>query len=213
MISSIEKSLTVLDEFFKNKKSSDIVLIFILPIIISAGLSYKLLFPICDKALFANKQMAMDLKDKIIGAKAFLGQSEDPKQFAIFLNNKLSNLQKELVEVKSKNEKTEIELSGIEFAYLDQDNVNSFLDAVAVFSSKSSVKIQKISSAFVDMNETVLKRKAVVEMSVNGDFKSIMYLIGDIENSNFLVRIDEAKLSRSKSVEAELTISIFGINR
>jgi hypothetical protein len=209
----IEKTLTALDSFFENKKSSDVVLIFILPVVVVAGLSYKLLFPICDKQLSMNKQKVSELREKTVGAKAFLGQGEDPKQFAVLLNNKIGNLQKELVEIKTKNSAVEMELLGMEFAYLDQDGVNNFLDTVANFSSKSLVKIQKISSSFVDINGSILKQKAVIDINANGDFKNIMYLIGDIENSKFLAQIDEIKLVKSKSVELEVSISLFGLNR
>jgi len=213
MIPFAEKVLTSLDNFFENKKNSDVILVFLLPVIVCFGLSYKLLLPLCDRQLTANKQKSVELKDKIMSAKAFLGQGEDPKQFAVLLNGKLGNLKMELADAKSKNSRVEMELSGMEFAYLDQDGINNFLDAIVGFSSKTSVKIQKISSTFVDMNNSVLKRKAVIDVNASGDFKNIMYLIGDMENSKFLAHIDEVKLTKAKGVEASLSISLFGLNR
>jgi hypothetical protein len=212
MIGSLEKLHSTLDELLETKKKSERIIFYALPFLALGFLSYQFITPISEKKIFEKKAKRAELKKEIKATEEYLARKpEILKEMQIISEtNKVLNvrLQQQIAENTVLYDK----VAALDFIYLDNKNIVSFLDNLAVIASKNKTTIAQMTTSIKDKNSSsVFKKEMHIDMNCSGDFKNLLTFANDVESARMFAKIESMKMSYGKTIGAEIQINVSGL--
>ncbi len=203
-----------IDNFLKNKKSSELSLLFVMVFIIIGFLIYSTIFPITDRMLIQSKRDYKHIEDKLNEEKRYLASvtRNGDKNFAI--NQIASDIKKKkrlLANAKHLNTYIDKKLKELSFILYNDTNWARFLNAITFKAQKYDIKIKLLSNQFFEPDFQKIEQVLNVQIEFSGEFKDILKFINTLEESELVIDIDKLNIQSSNMIDIKLNIAAWGV--
>lgn len=203
-----------IDNYLKEKKSSELSLIFLMVFVAIGFVIYSSLFPVTEKILKKTKNSYKSINAKLNQEKAYLNSvtRNGDKNFVIKKMSLEVKKQKKLLEdTKYANAYVDTKLKELSYLLFNDKNWAKFLDSITFIGQKYGVEISLIDNKFFEPNLQKIEQVLTVNVSFSGEFKNILKFINELEESELVVNIDNLKLESSDTINATLNIAVWGM--
>lgn len=203
-----------IDNYLKDKKSSELSLVFLMVFVTIGFIIYSSLFPITEKILKQTKNSYKNIQTKLNQEKAYLNSvtRNGDKNFVIKKITQDLNTQKLILEdTKYANAYVDTKLKELSYLLFNDKNWSKFLDSIAFNGQKYGIEIYLISNNFFEPNLQEIKQVLTVKVNFSGEFKNIIKFINELEESELVVDINNIKLESSDTISGSLDIAVWGM--
>lgn len=207
----IKEILVLLDDLFMDRKNSEKIMLFSLPILIFFLVSYIAINPICEKVAEKSKQKYNVSLDEIKIIKAFLS---DKDSHTLASKTDLAEAQKiksQIEEIKNANAKIQHELDEYGYIRLGEDNGLSFTDFVSNTANNRQIALAQMKTQIYDINKSMFRKELDMNLSCSGNFRNFVGFLSDVESAKTFTRIDSVTFYADKELNATLNIKADGI--
>lgn len=204
-----------IDAFFLGKKSSEILLIFVMVFACLAFLVFDALSPITDKKLKQTTRLTQEMNAKLIEERRYYNSvtRENNETFMIQSVQAEIDSSKLLLErTITTNAYVDEKLKELSYLLFNDENWAKFLNSITQLAKNYSIDIKVIENK---INEpSIQKIEQILNLKVNfhGNFYNTMKFINAIEESELVVDIYDFNCTAgSKSLEGQLNIAVWGM--
>ena len=209
-----ENILEQIDTALKEKKPSELNMIYVAIVALFGFLVYQFVYPITDANLKKTQQQIKTMRTKLNAEVSYLRSktvNNDPNYYIKKLNADIKDLQKNLEKTKYENDYVDNKLRELSYLLFNDENWAKFLDNISYLAQKNRVSINLIRNKFNDINIQKVEQVLEINIDANGKFNDIMNFINDIEESKLVVDIYSLHLESKKRVNAKFKIAVWGM--
>jgi len=203
-----------IDNYLKDKKSSELSLVFLMVFVAIGFVIYSSVFPITEKILKKTKNSHKSIKTKLSQERAYLNSvtRNGDKNFIVKKMTAEVNREKKLLEdTKYANAYVDTKLKELSYLLFNDKNWAKFIDSIAFIGQKYGVELALIDNKFFEPNLQEIKQVLTVKVNFNGEFKNILKFINEIEESDLVVDINNLELKSSDTITGTLDIAVWGM--
>ena len=203
-----------IDNYLKEKKSSELSLIFLIVFIAIGFVIYSTAFPVTEKILKKTKNSHKSIQAKLSQEKAYLNSvtRNGDKNFVIKKMTQDVKKQKLILEdTKYTNAYVDNKLKELSYILFNDENWAKFLDSITFIGKKYGIEITLISNSFFEPNLQEIKQVLTVKIDFSGEFNNIVKFINELEESKLVVDINNIKLESSDTINGSLDIAVWGM--
>ena len=192
-----DNTLTKIDNYFDNKKPSEVSVMLLASLILSGVVIYYAIMPYAqeyhDSSMSENSSVTTNLNEV------------NNKLDSLSLNNDRNNTQK-------MNQYFDDKLKELSYLIFSEQSWADFLDNLALLANKNNVKITKISNTFKEPSAEKIEQMLDINISVDGGFKDIVGYINAIEESKLVVDVNGIDInSTNGKLKGNMGIYIWGM--
>jgi len=209
-----ENILEQIDTALKEKKPSEVNMIYMAIIALFGFLVYQFVFPVTDSNLKKTQKQINTMRTKLNAEVSYLRSktvNNDSKYYVKKLNADIKDLQKNLEKTKYENDYVDNKLKELSYLLFNDANWAKFLDNISYLAQKNSVSINYIRNKFNEINIQKVEQVLEINIDANGKFNNIMNFINAIEESKLVVDIYSLHLEGKKRVNARFKIAVWGM--
>jgi len=205
-----------LDNYLKNKKTTELALVFLMAFFTIGFVIYSSVFPITENILKKTKHTHKSISAKLNKEKSYLNSvtRNGDKNFVINEMSDRIDKNKELLKgTKHANSYVDKKLKKLSYLLFNDKNWAIFIDSIASIAQKYSIEIELISNSFFEPNLQEIKQVLTVKINFNGKFNNILKFVNELEESKLVVDINNLNLESSdNSIIGTLDIAVWGMN-
>jgi len=213
-MTTFEKLFEKIDYTFKDKKGSELFIVYISIFVIIFAISYLYIFPIGERVLSQAKNETKNVKTKINKEKSYIALKTVNGNEMFYVQKSQRDLKnlKNILEVSIYNNGY-INNKLRELSYLLYNDINwaSFIDNIAKDAKRNHVNINYIKNKFNKLNYKKIEQIIDIEVDANGSFVNLLKFINSIEESNLIVDIHALKMNVDKDIHVNFKIAVWGI--
>lgn len=210
-----DNTLLKIDNYFENKKSSEVSIIISGIFLIVCYFTYILSFDPAqqfhENTMLENNQVSTNLNE----TKNYLASVTVNGDLDFKIKEqqaKLSNLQSGLEGAKFTNQYFDKKLKELSYLLFNEQNWANFLDSLAYLANQNNVKIVKIANEFKNPTPQKIEQVIDIKLDIQGSFKNIVGYINSIEESELVVDINHIDInSTTKDLVGNLGIFVWGM--
>ena len=209
-----DKLFEKIDLALKDKKSSELSIIYAGIFIIIATIVYLYVFPASENMLKQTKRELSAMKSKIAKEKNYIRSKT-------VAGDKFFYIKKAKQKIKLTKDKLQatifangyIDTKLRELSYLLYNDVNwaNFIDDITKSAKKYRVSINFIKNQFNELNYKKVEQALDIEVDANGNFNNLIKFINSIEESNLVVDVHNLTMDIKKTIHVNFKIAVWGI--
>jgi len=208
---SMEETLAKFDIFLKLKKPRDKNILLLLPLLFFGFISYEYIMPSMIKT---NKKIAKELRSLTSEMSTYkeLVSETSAKERKSLESEKLKN---EIAALKDLSMYIDAKLESMDFIYFNSSNRSSYLHRLVTNATNNKIDMGTLSNIRLsdEMKKSAFKPVLSVDFNATGSFGDIVSFIKDIETDVSISSIDKLTLKSGDKISADLTISVWGIEK
>lgn len=210
-----DNTLTKIDNYFDEKKPSEVTMMLIITFFLSAAIAYYAVIPYAqnyyDESIRENDQITQDL-NKVNSYLSTVSQGDDRNFMINKKQNELLQQQNKLADAQNMNQYFDNKLKELSYLIFNEQSWADFLDNLAFLANKNNVKITKIINTFKEPNAQKIEQVLDVNISVDGDYRDIVSYINAIEESKLVVDVNNIDInSTNGKLKGNMGIYIWGM--
>ncbi|EET79807.1 hypothetical protein CSHOW_1037 [Campylobacter showae] len=210
-----DNTLTKIDNYFDEKKPSEVTMMLIVAFFLSATIAYYAVIPYAqnyyDDSIRENDQITKDL-NKVNSYLSTVSQGSDRNFMINQKQNELMQQQNKLVDAQNMNQYFDNKLKELSYLIFNEQSWADFLDNLAFLANKNNVKITKIINTFKEPNAQKIEQVLDINISVDGDYRDIISYINAIEESKLVVDVNNIDInSTNGKLRGNMGIYIWGM--
>jgi hypothetical protein len=210
-----DNTLTKIDNYFDEKKPSEVTMMLIVAFFLSAAIAYYAVIPYAqnyyDESIRENDQITQDL-NKVNSYLSTVSQGDDRNFMINKKQNELLQQQNKLADAQNMNQYFDNKLKELSYLIFNEQSWADFLDNLAFLANKNNVKITKIINTFKEPNAQKIEQVLDVNISVDGDYRDIVSYINAIEESKLVVDVNNIDInSTNGKLKGNMGIYIWGM--
>ncbi len=213
-MTTFEKLFEKIDYIFKDKKNSELSIVYISIFVIIFAISYLYIFPIGERILSQAKNETKNLKIKITKEKNYIASKTVNGNEMFYVQKSKRDLKnlKNILEVSIYNNGY-IDNKLRELSYLLYNDINwaNFIDNISKDAKRNNVNINYIKNKFNKLNYKKVEQIIEIEVDADGSFDNLLKFINSIEESNLIVDIHSLKMNVNKDIHVNFKIAVWGI--
>ncbi len=206
--------LSRLDNYLKDKKDSEISLIFFMIFAIVAFFVYMYIFPFAEKNLKKAQKEYKSIEAKLIQEKTFLNSVSKNGDRNYILKKIKTDLDKDkskLKQITFENSYVDKKLKDLSYVLFNDKNWAKFLDSITLLAKHYNIDLKLIENQFLEPNLQQIKEVLTLKVIFSGNFKSILKFINSLEESKLVVDIKKINLNSDSIINGELDIAVWGM--
>ena len=206
--------LDKIDNYLKDKKSSELSLLFLIVFVAIGFIVYSYIFPVTEKKLKRTINTHKSIKSKLAQEKAYMRSvtRNGDKNFVIKkMMQEVKKQKSQLDKVEYANAYVDTKLKNLSYLLFNDKNWAKFLDSITFLARKYNIKLKLISNSFFEPNLQQIKQVLTINLEFDGDFKNVMKFINKLEESKLVVDINHLKLESSDTINGSLDIAVWGM--
>jgi hypothetical protein len=210
----IEDILEKLDNYFEGKKESEFYIIVLGIVAVVGFISYSYLIPITQKQLKKDLNIQKQLLAKISQEKQYLNTvtvNGDQRYKIKKLQNEIAQLKISFSDLKEINEYSDYQIQTLSELLFNEQNWAKFLDSIALKAKRNNIDIFLISNTFIN-NKDNFGHVLEIGVDCSGKYRNMIKFMNEIEESELVVDIYDINLESNSSINANLKVSVWGIN-
>ncbi len=210
-----DNTLTKIDNYFDEKKPSEVTMMLIVAFFLSATIAYYAVIPYAqnyyDDSIRENDRITQDL-NKVNSYLSTVSQGDDRNFMINKKQNELLQQQNKLADAQNMNQYFDNKLKELSYLIFNEQSWADFLDNLAFLANKNNVKITKIINTFKEPNAQKIEQVLDVNISVDGDYRDIVSYINAIEESKLVVDVNNIDInSTNGKLKGNMGIYIWGM--
>jgi len=210
-----DNTLTKIDNYFDEKKPSEVTMMLIVAFFLSAAIAYYAVIPYAqnyyDESIMENDRITQDL-NKVNSYLSTVSQGDDRNFMINKKQNELLQQQNKLADAQNMNQYFDNKLKELSYLIFNEQSWADFLDNLAFLANKNNVKITKIINTFKEPNAQKIEQVLDINISVDGDYRDIISYINAIEESKLVVDVNNIDInSTNGKLRGNMGIYIWGM--
>ena len=210
-----DTTLTKIDNYFDEKKPSEVTMMLIVAFFLSVAIAYYAVIPYAqnyyDDSIRENDQITKDL-NKVNSYLSTVSQGSDRNFMINQKQNELMQQQNKLADAQNMNQYFDNKLKELSYLIFNEQSWADFLDNLAFLANKNNVKITKIINTFKEPNAQKIEQVLDINISVDGDYRDIISYINAIEESKLVVDVNNIDInSTNGKLKGNMGIYIWGM--
>ena len=210
-----DNTLTKIDNYFDEKKPSEVTMMLIVAFFLSVAIAYYAVIPYAqnyyDDSIRENDQITKDL-NKVNSYLSTVSQGSDRNFMINQKQNELMQQQNKLADAQNMNQYFDNKLKELSYLIFNEQSWAYFLDNLAFLANKNNVKITKIINTFKEPNAQKIEQVLDINISVDGDYRDIISYINAIEESKLVVDVNNIDInSTNGKLRGNMGIYIWGM--
>ena len=193
-----DNTLTKIDNYFDEKKPSEVTMMLIVAFFLSVAIAYYAVIPYAqnyyDDSIRENDQITKDL-NKVNSYLSTVSQGSDRNFMINQKQNELMQQQNKLADAQNMNQYFDNKLKELSYLIFNEQSWADFLDNLAFLANKNNVKITKIINTFKEPNAQKIEQVLDINISVDGDYRDIISYINAIEESKLVVDVNNIDIN------------------
>ena len=172
---------TKIDNYFDNKKPSEVSVILLASLILSGVVIYYAIMPYAqeyhDSSMSENSSVTTELNEvnNKLDSLSLNNDRNNDRNFKINQEkNDIRQLQIKLADTQKMNQYFDDKLKELSYLIFSEQSWADFLDNLALLANKNNVKITKISNTFKEPSAEKIEQMLDINISVDGGFKDIV---------------------------------------
>lgn len=213
-MNSLDSLLDKIDLFFKDKKSSEIYLIFAMAFALIGFMFYSYLFPITERILTQSVINAKEVEKKLHDEQAYLAsvsKNGDPTFLVKKVKSDIENSKLLLEKTIYMNDYVDSKLKDLSYLLFNDENWAKFLNTISQLAQKYSVRIKVIENKINEPSIQKIEQILTLKVVFNGSFANTMKYMNAIEESELVVDIYELNCTGQKDIEGQFNIAVWGM--
>ncbi len=213
-MNSIDAFLNKIDLYFRDKKESEVYLIFAMLFVLFAFVSYSYLSPITDTMLKRTMRNANEIEKKLRDEQAYLASvSRDGDETFLIkkVKSDIENAKVLLERTTHTNLYIDTKLRELSYLLFNNENWAKFLDSITHLAQKYSVRIKVLENKINEPNLQKIEQILNLKVNFNGAFTNTMKFMNAIEESELVVDVHELNCTGKKNIEGEFNIAVWGM--
>lgn len=206
--------LDKIDNYLKEKKSSELSLVFLMAFVAVGFVAYSTLFPVTQTILEKTQSSHKSINSKLNQEIAYLNSvtRNGDRNFMIKQMSAEVEKQKQLLnDTKFANAHIDTRLKELSYLLFNDKNWAKFIDSIAFIAQKYDIKVSLIGNSFFEPNLQEIKQVLTVKVDFDGEFNNILKFINEIEESELVVDIYSLNLESSDTIVGTLDIAVWGM--
>ncbi len=206
--------LDKIDNYLKEKKSSELSLVFLMVFVAVGFVAYSTLFPVTQTILEKTQSSHKSINSKLNQEIAYLNSvtRNGDRNFMIKQMSAEVEKQKQLLnDTKFANAHIDTRLKELSYLLFNDKNWAKFIDSIAFIAQKYDIKVSLIGNSFFEPNLQEIKQVLTVKVDFDGEFNNILKFINEIEESELVVDIYSLNLESSDTIVGTLDIAVWGM--
>jgi hypothetical protein len=206
---------TKIDNYFDNKKPSEVSVMLLASLILSGVVIYYAIMPYAqeyhDSSMSENSSVTTNLNE--VNNKLDSLSLNNDRNFKINQEkNDIGQLQIKLADTQKMNQYFDDKLKELSYLIFSEQSWADFLDNLALLANKNNVKITKISNTFKEPSAEKIEQMLDINISVDGGFKDIVGYINAIEESKLVVDVSNIDInSTNGKLNGNLGVYVWGM--
>lgn len=210
---------TKIDNYFDNKKPSEVSVMLLASLILSGVVIYYAITPYAqehhDNAMSENSSVTTKLNEvnNKLDSLSLNNDRNNDRNFKINQEkNSIKQLQIKLADTQKMNQYFDDKLKELSYLIFSEQSWADFLDNLALLANKNNVKITKISNTFKEPSAEKIEQMLDINISVDGGFKDIVGYINAIEESKLVVDVSNIDInSTNGKLKGNLGVYVWGM--
>ena len=210
---------TKIDNYFDNKKPSEVSVMLLASLILSGVVIYYAITPYAqeyhDNAMSENSSVTTNLNEvnNKLDSLSLNNDRNNDRNFKINQEkNDIGQLQIKLADTQKMNQYFDDKLKELSYLIFSEQSWADFLDNLALLANKNNVKITKISNTFKEPSAEKIEQMLDINISVDGGFKDIVGYINAIEESKLVVDVSNIDInSTNGKLNGNLGVYVWGM--
>lgn len=205
-----------IDNYLKDKKSSEVSILFFLLFIMVSFLSYSYIYPITDKKLQQTSRLAKDMDKKLFDETSYIRSvSKDKDIDEAFI---IKKMKQEIETSKLLLEKTTFtnayvdnKLKELSYLLFNDENWAKFLNSITRLAQEYSIDIKLIENKINEPSIQKIEQILNLKVDFNGHFANTIKFINALEESELVVDVYELTCVGQKNIECQVNIAVWGM--
>ena len=210
---------TKIDNYFDNKKPSEVSVMLLASLILSGVVIYYAITPYAqeyhDNAMSENSSVTTKLNEvnNKLDSLSLNNDRNNDRNFKINQEkNSIKQLQIKLADTQKMNQYFDDKLKELSYLIFSEQSWADFLDNLALLANKNNVKITKISNTFKEPSAKKIEQMLDINISVDGGFRDIVGYINAIEESKLVVDVSNIDInSTNGKLNGNLGVYVWGM--
>ncbi len=213
-MTTTDKMLEKIDIALKNKKESELYIIYIGIFLIVATISYLYIYPVTDRVLKMTKTQVSQVKSKIAKERNYLNSKTvngDREFYIKKAKMDIKKLKEKLSNVIYANGYIDDKLKELSYILYNDVNWANFIDSIAKNAKKYGVNINYIKNSFHEPDYKKVQQVLDVEVDADGSFNNVIKFLNSIEESKLVVDVHNLKMTIDKNIHINFHIAVWGM--
>ncbi len=206
--------LEQIDNSLKDKKPSELYMIYLAVAAVFGFLVYQFVYPVTDTNLKKVQKEVRSMRQKLNAELSYLRSKTvngDSMFYVKQAKKDIENLEKNLEKTKYENSYVDNKLKELSYLLFNDENWAKFLDNISYLAQKYHITIQYIKNRFNDINMHKVEQILEINIKASGKFKDMMKFINSIEESKLVVDIYNLHMESKKKLNADFKIAVWGM--
>ncbi len=206
--------LEQIDNALKDKKPTELYMIYMAIAIVFGFISYQFIYPVTDSNLKKIQKKVKVTKNRLNKEISYLKSKTvngDHRFYIKKLQKDIKELEENLEKTKYENTYVDNKLKELSYLLFNDENWAKFLDNISYLAKKYHVTIEHIKNKFNDINMHKVEQILEVEVAAKGRFKDMMKFINAIEESKLVVDIHSLHMESKKTLNTKFKIAVWGM--
>lgn len=203
-----------IDNYFKEKKPTQIALTWLIIVAIIGFFTYTYLIPPSLHYLRENQNNLNSITQKLDDEKNYLTNikiDNDQHFYTKKLQKEIVQKKHELVRAKKLNSYTDNKFKELSYLLSENKNWVNFLDRVSALGEKYNLKIIEISNEFNKPKLQKIEQILNIHVKTHGNYTSTIKFINALEESKLLVDMYKIDMESNQSISSIMDIALWGM--
>jgi len=203
-----------LDNYYINRKESEVWLMVLLVAILVGYLLYTIIEPISANYREQQENRNQELHSHIESAKSYLNSitvNGDRNYYIHKLDKKIVKKRMAMNTLRAKLSKLDGTIKDFKSLLYTKNNWSKFLHTITIDAKNNNLKVHSISNQYYDQNSTFAK-VLDVDIKVEGAYNKILNFMNQLEQTDLVANISKVTLQATKEKpKADIKLSVWGI--
>lgn len=203
-----------IDIALKDRKSSELSMIYFSIFIIIATIVYLYIFPVGKRELKQTSREMNAMRTKISKEKKYINSKTVAGDKFFYIKKAKQNIKytkDKLLKTIYINGYIDAKLKKLSYLLYNDVNWANFIDNIAKSAKKFDVNINSIKNQFNKLRFKKVEQALDIEVDASGDFNNLIKFINSIEESRLVVDIHSLVMDVKKRVHVDFKIAVWGI--
>lgn len=214
MMNNFDVIFDKIDNYLKDKKSSETSILFFLLFIIVAFLSYSYIYPITDAKLKQTSRLAKDMDKKLLDETSYIRSiSKDIDEAFVIKKVKQDIETSKLLLEKTTftNAYVDNKLKELSYLLFNDENWAKFLNSITRLAQEYNIDIKLIENKINEPSIQKIEQILNLKVDFNGHFTNSVKFINALEESELVVDVYELTCLGQKNIECQVNIAVWGM--
>jgi hypothetical protein len=214
MMNNFDVIFDKIDNYLKDKKSSETSILFFLLFVIVGFLSYSYIYPITDAKLKQTSRLAKDMDKKLLDETSYIRSiSKDIDEAFVIKKVKQDIETSKLLLEKTTftNAYVDNKLKELSYLLFNDENWAKFLNSITRLAQEYNIDIKLIENKINEPSIQKIEQILNLKVDFNGHFTNSVKFINALEESELVVDVYELTCLGQKNIECQVNIAVWGM--